>query len=121
MSGIDGAGLTDEDAVPDAPEHPISKPGDLWILGQHRVLCGDSTHGADVKRLMDGSLADLDFSDPPFNVDYQAYTKDKLKIQNDAMTPEQFDRFLCAAFTSFKEVAKPGPSLYICHASSEDR
>jgi ParB-like chromosome segregation protein Spo0J len=64
LAGIDGAGLTDEDAVPDAPEHPISKPGDLWILGQHRVLCGDATHGADVKRLMDGCLADLVFSDP---------------------------------------------------------
>jgi ParB-like chromosome segregation protein Spo0J len=63
-------GLTDPDEAPPVPEKPVSKPGDLWILGDHRVLCGDSTVMTDVERLMGGQLADMAVTDPPYNVDY---------------------------------------------------
>jgi DNA modification methylase len=114
-------GLTDEDAVPDLPESPISKPGDLWTLGSHRVLCGDATALSDVQRLMAGEAADLVFTDPPYNVDYEGYTDDKLKIQGDRMSPEQFQHFLHDSFTSLRSVVKPGASLYVCHSSSWQR
>ncbi len=83
-------GLTDEDAVPEITETPISVPGDLWQLGNHRVLCGDATVVADVQRLMERDAADLVFTDPPYNVDYEGYTEDRLKIKGDKMTAEQF-------------------------------
>ena len=65
-------GLTDEDAVPDVPEEPETKPGDVWILGRHRLMCGDSTSIDAVERLMDGRKADMVFTDPPYGVDYQS-------------------------------------------------
>ncbi len=73
------------------------------------------------KRLLAAQQADLVFTDPPYNVSYAGYTKEKLTIQNDAMSPAEFDRFLCASFASFKEAVKPGSSLYVCHASSVQR
>jgi hypothetical protein len=73
------AGLTDEDQVPEAPEEPVSRPGDLWLLGPHRVLCGDATVLADVERVLGGQLADMAFTDPPYNVDYGNSPKDKLR------------------------------------------
>jgi len=66
IGGVDEAGLTDEDAVPEPPEEPISKMGDVWILGNHRVMCGDSTNGGDVALLMNGEKADMVFTDPPY-------------------------------------------------------
>jgi hypothetical protein len=63
-------GLTDPDDVPEVPEEPTTKPGDLWLLGDHRLLCGDSTKAEDVERLMDGKKADMAFTDPPYNVEY---------------------------------------------------
>jgi DNA modification methylase len=63
-------GLTDEDAVPETPEEPITKPGDLWILGKHRLMCGDSTSMDAVDRLMNGDKADMVFTDPPYGVSY---------------------------------------------------
>jgi DNA modification methylase len=115
------AGLTDEDAAPEAPEQPVSRTGDLWLLGKHRVLCGDATVQGDVERLMAGDAADLVFTDPPYNVDYEGYTSDKLTIQGDRMKPEEFDRFLRDSFARFRAVVKPGASLYVCHASSVQR
>jgi DNA modification methylase len=114
-------GLTDEDAAPEAPERPVSRPSDLWLLGKHRVLCGDATDVEVVRRLMDREQADLVFTDLPYNVDYEGYTQEKLKIQGDRMKPEEFDRFLRAAFTSYRAVVKPGTSMYVCHASSCQR
>jgi DNA modification methylase len=115
------AGLTDEDAVPDLPQTPASARGDLWILGNHRLLVGDATDGADVDRLMAGDKADLVFVDPPYNVSYEGYTEDHLKMQGDRMTGEQFKRFLEAAFRSCRTATKPGASLYVCHSSSWQR
>ncbi len=76
-------GLTDEDAVPELPETPISMIGDLWILGDHRLLVGDATDTNAVARLVDGARADLVFTDPPYNVDYEGYknTEERLRIK----------------------------------------
>ena len=114
-------GLTDEDAAPEAPERPVSAVGDLWVLGEHRVLCGDATDLEAVRRLMDGAQADLVFTDPPYNVDYTGYTGEKLKIQGDRMKPEEFSRFLRESFARYRAAVKPGASLYVCHASSVQR
>jgi DNA modification methylase len=114
-------GLTDEDAVPEITETPVTVPGDLWILGNHRVLCGDATSPADIQGLMGVDAADLVFTDPPYNVDYQGYTEERLTIQNDKMTPEQFQQFLESTFRSYRSVVKPGASLYVCHSSSMQR
>ncbi len=78
-------GLTDEDAVPELPETPTSRTGDMWFLSDHRLLVGDATVGGDVHRLMAGDLADLVFTDLPYNVDYEGYTEERLKIKGDRM------------------------------------
>jgi DNA modification methylase len=70
-------GKTDPDEVPEAPEDPITKPGDLWILGNHRLLCGDSTNIQHVERLMDGKKADMVFTDPPYGMSYQSNMRTK--------------------------------------------
>jgi DNA modification methylase len=114
-------GLTDEDAVPNLPQTPVSEPGDLWVLGSHRLLCGDATAAGDVARLVSGEAGDLVFTDPPYNVDYEGYTEDRLKIKGDRMTTEQFQSFLRSAFNSYRTVVKAGASLYICHSSSWQR
>jgi len=114
-------GLTDEDDVPEVSEEPISLPGDLWILGDHRLLCGDATNPSDVDRLMAGATADLVFTDPPYNVDYEGYTEDRLKIKGDRMTAEQFQQFLRDSFAAYRAAVKPGASLYVCHSSSWQR
>ena len=110
-------GNTDPDAVPDAPEEPTTKPGDLWILGNHRLLCGDSTNPQHLQRLMDGQLADLWLTDPPYNVDYEGGTG--LKIQNDNMADGEFRQFLCDVYSTANQVLKPGAAFYIWHADSE--
>jgi DNA modification methylase len=114
-------GLTDEDEAPTPPETPVSGPGDAWILGVHRVLCGDATNPADVERLMAGEKADLVVTDPPYNVDYEGYTEEHLTIRGDRMSEEQFRAFLQATFRSYRGLVKPGASLYVCHASSCQR
>lgn len=111
-------GLTDDDAVPDPPAEPITQPGDLWLLGDHRLLCGDSTNPEDVARLMHGQKADMVFTDPPYNVNYQGGTEDELTIQNDAMSDDDYIAFMDAFFTQFRESVKNTASLYICHASA---
>jgi DNA modification methylase len=116
-----GTGLRDEDDAPALPDAPVSAPGDLWTLGNHKLFVGDATVPEDVATLMGGAAADLVFSDPPFNVDYTGYTKDQLTIQNDRMTDAEFRQFLEAAFRSFRTAVKPGASLYICHPSSSQR
>ena len=116
-----GAGLTDEDDVPEVPERPASVAGDLWRLGPHVLLVGDATSEADVARLMNGTAADLIFTDPPYNVDYQGYTEDRLTIQGDCMPAPQFCEFLATTFGSYRRIVKPGASLYVCHPSSWQR
>ncbi|MDU2064412.1 MAG: site-specific DNA-methyltransferase [Sporomusaceae bacterium] len=98
---------------------PITKLGDIWQLGAHRLMCGDATKLTDVEKLMNGDLADVIFTDPPYNVAYEGGTKDKLTIQNDNMSSEAFNQFLHAAFSSMYDVAKQGTAIYVCHADSE--
>src|ERR1039458_3755582 len=92
------AGLTDEDSIPEVADIPVSQAPDLWTLGDHKLMVGDATVAADVKRLMGPDTADCVFSDPPYNIDYQGYTKERLTIQNDQMGAEQFKRFLYESF-----------------------
>lgn len=87
-------GLTDEDAVPDAPEQPVTVEGDVWILGRHRLMCGDSTSIDAVEMLMDGRKVDMVFTDPPYNIDYQGVKDKRDKIKNDKMADEDFTDFL---------------------------
>ena len=108
---------TDFDTMP--PAEPIAKPGDLYQLGRHRLLCGDSTSIDDVERLMGGVKADLLITDPPYNVAYEGGTADKLTIQNDDMEDEEFRQFLRDVYTAADTVMKPGAAFYIWHADSE--
>jgi len=115
----DGGGLTDPDEVPAIQETPISKLGDVWLLGKHRVMCGDSTSIETVETLMAGNLADQLITDPPYNVAYVGKTKDAMKIQNDSMDDESFRQFLRDAFVAADAVMKSGAVFYIWHADSE--
>jgi DNA modification methylase len=93
----------------------------MWILGDHRLRCGDATVLAEVERLMADDKADLVFTDPPFNVAVHGYTKEKLTIMNDDMPAEQFREFLAKTFLSYRQFVKPGASMYVCHSSSWQR
>lgn len=112
-------GLTDEDYVPEVQPDPVSKVGDVWLLGKHRLMCGDSTSIETVEVLMDGGLADQLITDPPYNVAYVGKTKDAMKIQNDSMDDESFRQFLRDAFVAADAVMKSGAVFYIWHADSE--
>jgi DNA modification methylase len=110
-----------EDEVPEPPDDPVSKPGDLWILGNHRLLCGDATLLADVERVLSGQLADMTFCDPPYNVDYANTPKDKLRgkhrpILNDNLGGG-FEAFLYDACVNILSVTKG--AIYVCMSSSE--
>ena len=99
------------------PEEPKAKRGDIYQLGAHRLMCGDSTDPADVARLMGGTQADLLLTDPPYNVNYEGGTG--LTIQNDNMEDAEFRKFLRDAFQCADGVMKPGAAFYIWHADSE--
>ena len=111
-------GLTDPDEVPDPPEEPITEPGDLWKLGEHRLFCGDSTNVLHLEAVMGGQLADLWLTDPPYNVDYVGKTKDALTIDNDNMQDADFRQFLRDVYSAADAVMKPGAAFYIWHADS---
>ena len=110
-----------EDEAPEVDEdaEPIAKLGDIWQLGRHRLMCGDSTSVEDVEKLMAGQLADMLLTDPPYNVAYEGKTKDRLTIQNDSMDNDSFRQFLRDAFSSADAVMKQGAVFYIWHADSE--
>lgn len=98
------------------PEKPKSKPGDIYQLGRHRLMCGDSLSPQNIALLMDGCVADMILTDPPYNVDYEGTAG---KIRNDNMEDEHFRKFLTDAFKAADEVLKPGGAVYIWHADSE--
>ena len=100
-------------------ENPKSKKGDIWLLGKHRLLCGDSTVREDVNKLMNGQKANMVFTDPPYNVAYEGSTEDKLTIQNDDMSSEEFYNFLSKVFNNYFEIMEEGAPIYVCHADSE--
>ncbi|MDE2030202.1 MAG: site-specific DNA-methyltransferase [Alphaproteobacteria bacterium] len=114
-------GLTDEDAVPEAPVEPKTKPGDVYILGNHRLLCGDSTVLANVEKVLDGALADMVFTDPPYNVNYANTPKDKMRGKNRAILNDNlgdgFEQFLYDVCVNMLAVCKG--AIYVCMSSSE--
>ena len=111
--------VVEDDYEPVIPAEPKSKFGDIYLLGDHRLMCGDSTSLADVQRLVNGCKMDLLLTDPPYNVDYSGKTKDALKIENDNMEDSTFRRFLTDAFLNAATVMKPGAPFYIWHADTE--
>jgi site-specific DNA-methyltransferase (adenine-specific) len=109
-------GNCDPDEVPELPAEPITKPGDLWFLGKHRLLCGDATKPEDIARVMADAKADLLLTDPPYNVGYEGKTAEKLTIANDTMDSAAYRKFLGSAFTAATKHLKPGSSFYLWHA-----
>jgi DNA modification methylase len=107
-----GKGEVVEDEVPDPPADPVTKPGDLWLLGEHRLLCGDSTKTEDVNRLMAGAKADMVLSDPPYGVSYVGKTKDELKVENDELDEEDLKALVMAAFDNAEAVCRAGAYWY---------
>jgi DNA modification methylase len=100
-------GLTDEDEVPEVPVDPVTKLGDVWLLGKHRLMCGDSTSVDAVDKLMGGEKADMVFTDPPYNIDYQGVKDRREKIKNDKMSDPDFLDFLMQSLM-------PCEVMYVC-------
>jgi site-specific DNA-methyltransferase (adenine-specific) len=124
-------GLSDPDQVPDVPQNIFGvKRGDVWQLGNHRLMCGDSTSESDVAKLMDGKKADMVWTDPPYNVALgmdetaeQAKARgrrtDGLVVKNDKMSDSDFREFLYKVFKNYLENTKKGGAIYVAHADSE--
>lgn len=110
---------SDDEFDPEPPEEAKTKRGDIYQLGRHRLMCGDSTSIGNVEALVDGREIDLLLTDPPYNVDYTGKTKDALKLKNDSMEDETFRLFLRDAFLTADTVMRPGAVFYIWHADSE--
>ena len=114
-------GLTDDDAVPEVPETPVSKTGDVWVLGEHKLLCGDATKAPDYAALLGDELVDMTFTDPPYNVNYANSAKDKLRGKNRAILNdnlgEGFGQFLHDAFGNI--LARTKGAVYVAMSSSE--
>lgn len=113
-----------EDAIPEEVE-TICKEGDIWILGNHRLVCGDSTEINDVEKLMGDEKADMVFTDPPWNVNYGAVEDDNAQgykprtILNDFMGTEQFKEFMFSSFKCMSEVSKDGACTYVVMSAQE--
>ncbi len=117
--GFVDEGFIEDDDVPDLPDEPVTKQGDVWILGNHKLVCGDSTDLLILNDLMGSQKADLVLTDPPYNVAYVGKTKDQLKIKNDSLNDQQFRKFLKDAFAVIDKKLKEGASFYIWHADLE--
>jgi DNA modification methylase len=114
-------GNTDPDEVPEAPDDPITKPGDLWILGNHRLLCGDSTNIQHVERLMNGQKADMVFTDPPYGVSYEGghNKKKRDQIKNDALEGSDLTSLFADALASGLAVTADHAAFYVWFASGK--
>jgi len=112
----DNADDDDFDVDSEIPEEPFSKLGDIYELGPHRIMCGDSTDKAQVDTLLNNNQVDMLFTDPPYNVDYEGTAG---KIKNDKMEDDTFYLFLYNAFQNMFEHTKPGGAIYVCHADTE--
>ena len=110
---------TGEEADIDSEEKPKVEYGDIFQLGRHRLMCGDSTSAEDMERLIDGAVIDLYVTDPPYNVAYQGGTDEAMTIMNDSMDDVSFRQFLRDAFAVANNHLKPGGAFYIWHADSE--
>lgn len=115
----DTAEAVEDEYEPDIPPEPISKTGQIYQLGDHRLMVGDSTSAADVDALCNGDTMDLVVTDPPYNVDIE--NSQGMKIENDDMSSDDFYDFLVAAFTNMNDHLKAGGAFYIWHASRTQR
>ncbi|WP_323085397.1 site-specific DNA-methyltransferase [Providencia alcalifaciens] len=117
----ENGGLTDPDDAPsiDDINQPVTQSGDIWLLGKHRLMCGDSTSVEAISELCQENLVDMWLTDPPYNVAYEGKTKDALTIKNDEMGDADFRAFLAAAYCAADSIMKPGAVFYIWHADSE--
>ncbi len=116
-----GSGETDDDAVPEVTESPISRPGDIWVMGPHRLLCGDATLAESYQKLLGDGSVDMVFTDPPYNVNYANSAKDKMRgkdraILNDNLGDGFYD-FILAALTPM--LARCQGAVYVAMSSSE--
>lgn len=111
--------LVDVEAVPEVPEEPFTKSGDVWVLGNHKLICGDSTSPDTYKNLLGSEVVNLVLTDPPYNVNYEGGTPDKLTIQNDNLDNDAFLKFLTDAFKCMDTYLKAGASFYVWHSDSE--
>ena len=112
-------GLTEPDDVPEAPSNPVSRCGDIWLMGKHRLICGDSTIVSDVAAVLDNKLVDMVWTDPPYNVNYES--SNGKKIKNDHMDGELFYKFLYDVFSAAYVNTVDGGPIYIAHADGEGR
>lgn len=129
MSDFNFGDITDspssEDVVEDdgenieLPSEPKTRLGDIWMIGRHKLMCGDATSGDVLKRLMGGDKVDMYLTDPPYNVAYEGKTEDKLTIQNDSMEDSAFYQFLVDSFVAADSVMNEGAAFYVWHADSE--
>lgn len=119
------SGEIEEDDVPEPPEIPVTKLGDIWIMGQHRLMCGDTTDAGSVEKLMAGSQADFVFTDPPWNVNYGAIEKDNAQgykprtILNDSMGTAEFKDFMSRSFRNMNLHSKDGCMTYVVMSAQE--
>lgn len=111
--------VTEDDFEESEQDEIYIKEGDLIELGEHRLLCGDSTKEESYNILLGGNKADVVFTDPPYNVDYVGKTKDALKIQNDKMGNDTFRSFLFDMYSELAKATRKGGAIYVCHADSE--
>lgn len=111
--------IVEDDCEFEPSKEPMSKIGDIYVLGEHRLMCGDSTQSDNLAALMGEDKADLYITDPPYNVGYVGGTKGHLTIANDNMDDKQFRHFLSNAFKAANQNMKPGAAFYIWHAGSE--
>ena len=108
-------GLTDEDEIPELSEETVCKQGDIWQLGNHKLICGDSTKTNTFKNLFNENKADLLMTDPPYNVDYESKSTG-MKIKNDDKSDDEFLKFLSDSFINCADFLKLGGSFYIFHS-----
>lgn len=125
--GGDGDGDGDPDDVPEPPDHPVSMPGDVWVCGAHRVMCGNSTIPEDWDRLMPGEAADACFTDPPYNVDVGRKNRlldktlggirsDSGALKGDKMSEADFDALIRGAYGQLLRVLRGGATIYVAHS-----
>ncbi len=108
-----------EDEAPPCPETPVTQPGDLYILGDHRLLCGDATRAEDVRRLVEAERIDCMLTDPPYGVSYRSRGQKREEwgeIKNDSLDPAALEVFLKRSFANVASVCRPGATAYVCHA-----
>ena len=111
--------VEDDDENIELPSEPKTRLGDIWVIGRHKLMCGDATSEDVLKRLMGGDKADMYLTDPPYNVAYEGKTEDKLTIQNDSMEDSAFYQFLVDSFVAADSVMNEGAAFYVWHADSE--